>query len=830
MTTKGDSGKSGARAQGVFGAGSPLGLGHLLKREDSPLNGPVWKAFVRVAAGSLAAWILVLVGASTSTLGILFVAAASGFAWFEAVRLLLRETKLKKFWVVWLGTSLFFVILFDHSKYVWITGVVFAFVFLLFRKYAPYRHLSSKRRALVFLMSSAAFILLTIFWRFSYPGLELAAAELTTGGSPPGFGFVPSLGLNIAGTCSWSLRFFFAFSLLSLFLRVRLHFLKIKPKLAVSALLLIMVPVFLLLIMEIVVLYSVLGESRAVRASAILRDWTEMSSQNPGLLDVLSGEPFLLRRTGEEVETSGPPPPWIEGFRKEAAENPAALAALISSRTGFFLWHESSLWVVTKEGPLSGDFVLRAARIGQRMMDRLAAITRSEVIISVSNPINITRIAGVQIRDADVVATPGEELRGSPPVPQGAGENQAPASSGSLWKQRFYFGMTHLDVVGLGPAGFERFSVLLSLKSSVSDIISEVFSANNPLGVAFVVGILTTAGLMLVFEIFALVFGLRVVGGMTSAIKALHSGAKRIAAGDLEAKTKIPNEDELGDLALAFNEMTSAVKRGREEAIAREKLERELKVAREIQERLLPHIMPEVPGFEISGTSLPSQQVSGDYFDFLDMESGRVGIAIADVSGKGIPAALLMANLQASLHGQAVETGEASKVVGKINDLLARSTDAFMFATFFYGVLDRQASSFTYTNAGHNPPFVFHQDGTFERLDPSGILIGFMAKQEYRQRTLALEPGDVVVLFTDGITEAVHPGAPTAELKYFGEERLVDVIRDHLALGAGEIQSAILGALVSHMGGAAASDDITLVVIKRRVGGDPPAPPPGNGP
>ncbi len=334
-------------------------------------------------------------------------------------------------------------------------------------------------------------------------------------------------------------------------------------------------------------------------------------------------------------------------------------------------------------------------------------------------------------------------------------------------------------------------------------------------GALLVLGIL-----LLVMESFVLGFGIRISAGITSAVRALHRGARRIAAGDLDTPIEIPNEDELGDLAAAVNEMAAGVKRGRAEASKREALERELAVAREIQERLLPHVMPAVPGFEISGASLPSQQVGGDYFDFLDLEDGRLGIAIADVSGKGIPAALLMANLQAILRGQAEERGDVSAVLARVNSFLVRSTDPHMFVTFFYGILDRVKGVFLSSNAGHNPPLLLRADGTIERLSAGGLLLGFMAGQDYAQQATELRPGDVVVLFTDGITEASDPGTPDRPDRFFGEERLIEVVRRSAGLTAGEIQTAILDAVAAHTAGAPQSDDITLVVFKRRREGE----------
>ncbi len=381
-------------------------------------------------------------------------------------------------------------------------------------------------------------------------------------------------------------------------------------------------------------------------------------------------------------------------------------------------------------------------------------------------------------------------------------------------------GMSSLALLELRAGLIVSSSAYLSVFSTPGLILSELYSKSNPVSRILFGALLVLGILLLVLESFVLGFGIRISAGITSAVRALHRGARRIAAGDLDTPIAIPNEDELGDLAAAVNEMAAGVKRGRAEASKREALERELAVAREIQERLLPHVMPAVPGFEISGASLPSQQVGGDYFDFLDLEDGRLGIAIADVSGKGIPAALLMANLQAILRGQAEERGDVSAVLARVNSFLVRSTDPHMFVTFFYGILDRVKGVFLSSNAGHNPPLLLRVDGTIEWLSAGGLLLGFLAGQDYAQQATELRPGDVVVLFTDGITEASDPGAPDRPDRFFGEERLIEVVRRSAGLTAGEIQAAILDAVAAHTAGAPQSDDITLVVFKRRREGE----------
>ncbi|MDH4196004.1 MAG: SpoIIE family protein phosphatase, partial [Candidatus Aminicenantes bacterium] len=581
-----------------------------------------------------------------------------------------------------------------------------------------------------------------------------------------------------------------------------------------SGLLFAAVPAILLIVMGFVVLFAVLGESRAVSAASVLRDWAGLAARDERVLPLLSQRVYRYARDGGSETKEGPETPFLEEIWAGLKADPKFFREMEAANEARFFLRGEELWLIRAKAGSGGQAVIAAAPVDRSLLDRVSRLVRADVLLSASNPVSLDNLR--KGTSPNIAFDPDKEkfLVGTYVAAESSAP-EPPTGGTSLWQRRFYFGMTHLDVVMLDEDGFRTYQALLILRSSIADIWSDVFSRRNPMGAAFLAGIVATAGLMVVLELLTLILGLRITKGITSAVKALHQGTRRVAKGDFDTKTVVENEDELGDLAHAFNEMAAAVKRGREEAVRRQTIERELFVAREIQERLLPHVMPRVPGFEISGTSLPSQHVGGDYFDFLEMPSGRLGIAIADVSGKGIPAALLMANLQASLHGQAIESGDAALIVGRINNLLARSTDANMFATFFYGILDRTLSEFTYSNAGHNPPLLVRAGGSVERLQPCGLILGFMMDQAYDQRTVGLGPGDILVLFTDGITEAVRPGE-SAEAKYFGEERLLQAILAGAGAGAAGVQKSILDTVAFHTGEAPQEDDITLVVIKRR--------------
>lgn len=594
-------------------------------------------------------------------------------------------------------------------------------------------------------------------------------------------------------------------------LRIRLHFLKIRPKLAIGAILIALVPLILVVLMATVVLYGTLGESRSVRAAKILEDWRVLAEKDPAFLSILSEDSFFYEQ-GQSLQITKVHP-WldamIEAFSSADLSDPALMG---DGKAAFFLIDSRAyLLHIDRTQP---SLKIIGCPLNEQLLARLKTVIGAEVYLSTTNPLQISLSPeGLTIEhvrdfasDAEATDQTSQDILND--------IDELADGDASIFKPD-YIGMTHIDMIRFMEGRAEKISILLYLKSDLWSFLKELFNYDNPLGQVVLVLLISLGVFLLIFEAFAFYLGLRISGGITSAIKNLHQGTRRIAAGDLDTKIRIPNEDELGDLAASINSMAAAVKKGRAEALAREKMERELKTAREIQERLLPDKMPTVSGFEICGTSLPSLQVGGDYFDFLDMGEGFLGVAIGDVSGKGIPAALLMANLQASLHGQALEPTGVASVVSRINNLLVRSTDSHMFATFFYGTLDRVGASFTFTNAGHNHPMLFRSDGSLERLEKGGMILGFLADQPYLQAKISLDPGEVLVLFTDGITEARGPGNISEEDVFFGEDRLEVICRKNLDKSSRQIQSAILKSVVAFTRDLPQSDDITLVVIKR---------------
>ncbi len=246
------------------------------------------------------------------------------------------------------------------------------------------------------------------------------------------------------------------------------------------------------------------------------------------------------------------------------------------------------------------------------------------------------------------------------------------------------------------------------------------------------------------------------------------------------------------------------------DAIEKQKMEDELKIAREIQKGLLPAVLPAIPRIEMAATNISSKQVGGDYYDVLRVDDHRWVVAIGDVSGKGTPAALLMANLQATIRALVPLRLGLAELTSRVNDLMCQNTGGTKFVTFFWGIIDVHAMTLSYVNAGHNHPYLLRSNGTVERLEKGGMILGVLpTTMPYEEGVARLETGDVVVLFTDGVSEAMD-----AHGVDYGEERLERLVCSHREKPPAGLLEAISEDLRRHAGGASQSDDITMMILR----------------
>jgi sigma-B regulation protein RsbU (phosphoserine phosphatase) len=246
------------------------------------------------------------------------------------------------------------------------------------------------------------------------------------------------------------------------------------------------------------------------------------------------------------------------------------------------------------------------------------------------------------------------------------------------------------------------------------------------------------------------------------------------------------------------------------ETIEKQKLEEELALASAIQRNLFPKRLPEIDGFELAARSTPTRHVGGDYYDMIELGDGRTLIAIADVSGKGTPASLLMSTVQASLRALADGALDLGVTTARINELIYKTTDFNKYATMVCGVLDRLDGTFLYTNAGHNPPYLLRAaTGDLETLDAGGLPVGLMPGSSYECATVRLEPGDVLLLYTDGVSEAVNRAGVE-----FGEDRIMALLKEMAAQPATAVLERIASEVSTFSEGCPQADDITMVVLR----------------
>jgi sigma-B regulation protein RsbU (phosphoserine phosphatase) len=233
-------------------------------------------------------------------------------------------------------------------------------------------------------------------------------------------------------------------------------------------------------------------------------------------------------------------------------------------------------------------------------------------------------------------------------------------------------------------------------------------------------------------------------------------------------------------------------------------------MAAQIQKKLLPKANPVIEGYDIAGMSVPAFNVGGDYYDFIPVNDSLIALCLGDISGKGMPAALLMSNLQAAVRGQISAENTPKKYVAKVNTQLYNSTETNKFATFFFSILNPEDNEISFTNAGHDPPMLISKDNEIRKLTSGGPVIGFIENIVYLEEKITLNAGDVLVVYTDGITEAMNE-----DEEEFGEERLQELLLELRTRSASEIISVIIDNVTEHSGEVPQSDDITMIVVRK---------------
>ncbi len=342
-------------------------------------------------------------------------------------------------------------------------------------------------------------------------------------------------------------------------------------------------------------------------------------------------------------------------------------------------------------------------------------------------------------------------------------------------------------------------------------------------------------------ELIALFIGVRLTRSMTKSVAELYTATQRVNRGDFSHRIQIRSRDQMASLEQSFNSMSSSLSKLMAEQQEKHRLEGELAIAHEVQALLFPRQISDLSTLEVHGVCRPARTVSGDYYDFLPLHEERMILAVGDISGKGISAALLMATVHAFVRAYSLEpdltlaavpigggetTGDLQlyyrgdgnrdsrlspgMLMATLNYQLYRSTPPEKYATMFLGSYDAVTRTLTYSNAGHLPPYVISGDGGVTQLDTSGTVVGLFDGMSYEESRIPMRPGDIFVAFSDGVTE------PENEFGEFGEERLVELIHAHRHQPLSRISETVTGAVADWIGGNEQPDDVTLVLARAR--------------
>jgi phosphoserine phosphatase RsbU/P len=368
-----------------------------------------------------------------------------------------------------------------------------------------------------------------------------------------------------------------------------------------------------------------------------------------------------------------------------------------------------------------------------------------------------------------------------------------------------------IDLNHTGPDQTADPSALLaSFTVRPSALNSHLFTSVGDVGPLLLIALAVAAVVFLLLEIAALATGVVLTRTITTSIGDLYDATLFVRRGDFTKRVRVHQRDQLGALGESFNEMTSSISELIDEQGKRQRLENEIEIARQVQSQLFPQTLPKVAGLELAAICRPARSVSGDYYDFICTGGNRVGIALADISGKGIFASLLMASLQAALRSQADlnTSGGTAELVTRLNRHLFRNTSDDRYATFFYGVYDGDAKTFTYTNAGHLAPFFIHS-AKVEELSEGGTVVGLFEEFPYTQRTIQVDPGSLLVIFSDGLTEPENVYG-----EEFGNSRLRDEVLRNRNVPPQRMAENLIAAAELWAGSPEQADDMTVVVAR----------------
>ncbi len=656
---------------------------------------------------------------------------------------------------------------------------------------------------------------------------------------------------------------FLSFVVIILFLVLGVRWLKkrllwrLRNRLIVTYVFMGFIPVVLLVAMAVALLYLFSGQfANFVVTSQFDSQMQRMAAANTAIAHELAGQ----------LEQGQPPvSKALEGLRKSDP---------------FWVHHQVCGWIGDKplplcgatppfsppgwEVPQNGAIVRDGANLYLRAATTIP-VRNSKLILVSSQPLDqdlAERIANglgeitlyaASFKDDQTSKVPGSETK-PPDFTYRAGPGGATVQSGNeplrpvftagslpaakgFTDRQIKFG-TPLPVTNWRNGEKNSNGVGLGVLTRPSLVYDRLFETLGDFveGVEFI--LLFIAIFFAIIELVAFYIGSRLSRSVTKAVAQLYDATEHINRGDLSHRIPVQSHDQLAALATSFNSMTASLQELIEEQKQKQRLENELAIAQEVQAQLFPRQTSELESLEVHGFCRPARTVSGDYYDFLAASADRMLLAVGDISGKGISAALLMATIHsavraysmegmpmlresvavgssagqgmlvgASLHGVEASPGG---LLALLNHQLYESTPPEKYATLFLGTYDGAARRLTYSNGGHLPPIIMSEDGSIRRLDIGGTVVGLFDNMAYEEASVSLRRGDIFIAYSDGVTE------PENDFGEFGEERLIELLRENRDLPLARISEIVTAAVDDWIGANEQPDDVTLVLARAR--------------
>jgi sigma-B regulation protein RsbU (phosphoserine phosphatase) len=647
-------------------------------------------------------------------------------------------------------------------------------------------------------------------------------------------------GSKLEGWALFTSLVFFTFAAVLIFRWIYRPLLwRLRNRLIVTYLFIGVMPILLLLLMGGLAGYLFAGQfATYVAISDLHSELQHLQAAN----DALAAQLFPLESSGKLNEQIA------EEFTRASDERfPGRTVTVSRSEKGFVLSTEGALLPSRPaQVPdfISGDFtgfVVDQGTLHLRAIKLESEGSRQIALIS-DIPITPNLLLPTAARLGTVTLAPPHRT-GDIQYPLSP-DNRAPVKAGQVPPRSHWFDLTLrfptlFDVVDWAT-GKKQEGWIIFVATRPSMLYATLFSTLGDKALAFRDILFIIAIFFGVIELAALYIGVRLSRSMTASVAHLYQATEHVNRGDLSHRIQLPGRDQMAALGESFNSMTESLAKLIGEQKEKQRLENELSIAYEVQELLFPHKVTDLTSLEVHGVCVPARTVSGDYYDFIPLGTDRLVLAVGDISGKGISAALLMATVHAFVRAYSLEPemvmmpaplayqaqsqgdprmyyrgdgGSESQLapamlMTTLNYQLFRSTPAAKYATMFLGCYDAKARVLTYCNAGHLPPIILRATGEVFRLDINGTVVGLFDGVTYDESTVVMQPGDIFVAYSDGVSE------PENEFGEFGEERLIELILEHRHKPLPRITEIITAAVADWIGSAEQPDDVTIVLAR----------------